>query len=91
MKSNDIKALPTKTISELQQQLTELQQQFAKAKLARKAGKEPNTKLVSNLADDIARVKTVLHQKTLLKQAANKVPTQQTKTKKANKKTQSKE
>jgi ribosomal protein L29 len=60
MKRNDITALHDKTAGELQKQLTELTEQLAQARLERAVGKIALSK-VRLIADDVARVKTVLH------------------------------
>ncbi len=65
MKRNDIKALHTKTTEELQKQLNELRQELAQVRLARVVGKAALSK-VRLVADDVARVKTVLHEKNLV-------------------------
>lgn len=65
MKRNDVKALSKKTVAELNKQLIELQVAFAKIKLEKKVGKVANPRSVSMMADDIARVKTILHEKEL--------------------------
>lgn len=65
MKRNDITTLHSKSVAELQKQITELQQQRAKTRLELAAGKLANVRLLSQLADDLARVKTVLRQKEL--------------------------
>ncbi len=64
MRRNDIKALHEKSITELQAQVVELIKQFAGARLEKKAGRRKNTH-IALLADDIARVKTVLKKKEL--------------------------
>jgi ribosomal protein L29 len=66
MKRNDIKALHDKTIVELEQQLGELEKNLAKAKLELPTGKLEDMRLPSKLRDDIARVKTVMHEKRLI-------------------------
>lgn len=65
MKRKDIKALADKTVAELNTTLSELTAQLAKARLEKRAGKLTNPRIVSGLADDIARVKTVLRTKEL--------------------------
>lgn len=65
MKRNDIKALADKTVAELQQQLGELHQAVIKAKQERAVGKLKDSKSTSKLADDIARLKTVMREKEL--------------------------
>ncbi len=65
MKSNDIKALQTKTIEELKVQLDDLSLQLATARLQKKAGKLKNVSSVHTIADDVARVKTVITNKQL--------------------------
>jgi len=63
MKRNDIKALHSKTQDQLQKQLDELLIQLAKLRLEKKAGKLENPSLVKHVADDIARVETVMTEK----------------------------
>lgn len=65
MKRNEIKTLADKSVVELQTKLNELTTQLAKARLEKKAGKLANPRTVSVLADDIARVKTMLRAKEL--------------------------
>ncbi|MDQ5951617.1 MAG: large subunit ribosomal protein [Patescibacteria group bacterium] len=65
MKRNDITALQSKEIAELDQQLTGLQTELVKARLERSAGQLQNPAKVKSLSDDIARVKTVIRQKQL--------------------------
>ena len=62
MRTNDIKALHNKTIKELEVQLNELLMLLAKSRLQKKAGKLKNTH-IALLADDVARVKTVIRSK----------------------------
>lgn len=62
MKTNDIKALHDKTIEELNLQLDELSTLLAKSRLEKKAGKLKNTH-IAMLADDVARVKSVIGNK----------------------------
>ncbi len=66
MKRNDIKALATKNVSQLQDQLQKLMVELSQAKLAKKAGKLQNVRSIGFLKDDIARVKTVLRQQVLV-------------------------
>lgn len=70
MKKNDITALHDKELSELHQQLEGLQTELVKARLERSAGKLDNPAKVKNLSDDIARVKTVMRHKELMKAVA---------------------
>ena len=69
MKRNDIKALHDKSIGELNKQLEKMLLDLAKARLEKKAGKLANVSLVARLADDIARVKTIIHEKELMERA----------------------
>ncbi len=62
MKRNDIAALHEKTSDELNKQLVELTNQLAQARLERVVGKTALSK-VRLLADDVARIKTVLGNK----------------------------
>lgn len=59
MKSNDIKALHDKSIEELNLQLNETLLLLAKSRLQKRAGKLKNTH-ISLIADDVARIKTVI-------------------------------
>jgi ribosomal protein L29 len=61
MKRNDIKQLASKKDAELHKQLAAIHLELGKAKLAQSAGKLANVRLISNLRDDVARIKTVLH------------------------------
>jgi ribosomal protein L29 len=60
MKRNDIKKLHELEVPELNKKLTELTLVLAKSRLEKKAGKLANPRSVSNLSDDIARIKTLL-------------------------------
>lgn len=64
MKQNDIRALQEKTAPELQAQVVELSKDLARARLEKKAGRRQNTH-VAMIADDLARVKTVIRKKEL--------------------------
>lgn len=61
MKRNDITALHDKTTAELTAQLSELRKALAQARLERVVGKAALSK-VRHIADDVARVKTVLRE-----------------------------
>ncbi|KUK79250.1 MAG: 50S ribosomal protein L29 [Microgenomates bacterium 39_7] len=63
MKSNDKKALHSKSLKQLQQQLSELQQELAKSKLALHANKLEDVAQINRLKKDVARVKTVITKK----------------------------
>ncbi len=65
MKKQDITALHSKTIAELQKQLLELSSTLARMRLAQKARKAGNTH-AQLVADDMARVKAVLRSKELV-------------------------
>jgi ribosomal protein L29 len=62
MKTNDIKALHSKSVQELEVQLNELLIELAQKRLQKAAGKLKNTH-VSLLADDVARIKTIISAK----------------------------
>ena len=64
MKQNDIRALQEKTTVELQAQALELSKELARARLELKAGRRQNTH-IAMIADDVARVKTVIRKKEL--------------------------
>lgn len=63
MKRNDIKALHELSAVELQLKLNQLIKDFTRLRMERRAGKLSNTASVPRLADDIARVETVLAEK----------------------------
>jgi ribosomal protein L29 len=65
MKQKDIAALATKTTEQLTKELTALQSELTLTHLKKAAGKLNDTSLVKRLADDLARIKTVLTQKQL--------------------------
>ncbi|MBD3249980.1 MAG: 50S ribosomal protein L29 [Candidatus Pacebacteria bacterium] len=60
MKKNEIKELHQKTVAQLQAMLEPLQKELALARLQKAAGKLEDTALVRRVADDIARVKTII-------------------------------
>ena len=60
MKRQAISALHTKPVAELSAQLIELQTKLYKARLQKSAGKSKNPAEVKELADDVARIKTVI-------------------------------
>ncbi len=64
MKKQDRTALHSKTIADLQLQLAELTKKLAHVRLAQKARKPGNTH-AQLIADDIAKIKTVLRIKQL--------------------------
>ena len=67
MKSNDIKALHDKDLTELNKDLTGLIQDLAGMRLAVKVGKLDSPSRLKNLRKDIARIKTVMREKELSK------------------------
>ncbi len=71
MKSQQIKALHQKSMAELQSQLQDLQQQLAKARLELAAQKLEDTSLPDRLRKDVARIKTVITEKSLADQTTN--------------------
>lgn len=73
MKRNDIKALHDQTIPELNQRLVEISEELIKARLEKGAAKLTNLRLVSTLADDLARVKTILGEKMMVQQIKSQV------------------
>ena len=60
MKRNDIKALHQKTVAQLQQELSTMSRDLAQMRLQKKVGKLSSVSKLKNLADDIARYKTVI-------------------------------
>lgn len=70
MKRNDITALHEQTVSELNTKLAEIIKSFDQARSENAAGKLKNTSSLYQLKKDIARVKTIIRQKTLLAQSA---------------------
>lgn len=82
MRSNDITALHGKTVTELETQLKQLQKDLAQARIEKAAGKLANVTSVSMMQDDVARIKTIIHEKEL---AAALAPEQATEATKASK------
>ena len=76
MKTNDIKALHQKKIDELKQLLEETQKELVQAKLELAASKLNDTSKPARLAKDVARIKTILHQKVLEQKAQAKAEIQ---------------
>jgi len=66
MKNKDIKALRELTIDELNKKLAELEMSFAKAQMEKRVGKLTDRRTGSKLADDIARVKTIITAKEMV-------------------------
>lgn len=60
MKNKDKQALREMTIADLQTKLGELEKAFANSQMEKKVGKLTDLRTGSKLADDIARVKTVI-------------------------------
>ncbi|MBW7955586.1 50S ribosomal protein L29 [Patescibacteria group bacterium] len=63
MKNKDKKALRELSVSDLNKKLSELELAFAKNQMEKKVGKTTDLRMGSKLADDIARVKTVIRAK----------------------------
>lgn len=63
MKTKDRNELRAKTEKELVKMQSDFQMQLAQLRMEKKAGKLANTSSVSTLSDDLARVKTILHEK----------------------------
>jgi ribosomal protein L29 len=63
MKSKDKKALRDLSVTELNKKLNELEVAFANTQMEKKVGKLADRRMGSKLADDIARVKTVIRAK----------------------------
>ena len=60
MKTKDLTALHQLSVAELTKKVDQMVVELAKAKVERAAGRATNSSLVSRLADDVARVKTIL-------------------------------
>lgn len=60
MKNKDKKALRDMSIADLNTKLGELEKAFAKSQMEKRVGKLTDLRTGSKLADDIARVKTVI-------------------------------
>jgi len=63
MKSNAIKALHEKDVTELKKDLAQMIQDLAGLRLAAKVGKLDSPAKLKNLRKDIARLKTVISEK----------------------------
>lgn len=66
MKTRDIKQLQTKTQAELRSQLTELRMSLASARLEHSQRKLTNTTSLRLIRADIARIQTVIRQKSFI-------------------------
>ena len=66
MKRNEFKKLADKTIAELNKQLQEMLMELARKRQDKKVGRLKDTRSVSRLADDVARVKTLIKDKELV-------------------------
>ena len=60
MKTKDLTALHQLSVAELTKKVDQMVVELAKAKVERAAGRATNSSLVARLADDVARVKTIL-------------------------------
>lgn len=65
MKRKDITTLHQKTVAELQTELEKLLKELTKARLEKSAGKLSNVALAHTLADDVARVRAIIKEKTV--------------------------
>ncbi len=65
MKRTDITQLQEMSLDELHTKLDELVKEMATVKLEKMANKLKDVKKPSKLSDDIARIKTVIRQKTV--------------------------
>lgn len=65
MKRQDITALHDMSVAELIDKLTTLQTTLSKARLKKAAGKAENPAEIRELADDVARIKTIINEKKL--------------------------
>ncbi len=65
MKRNEIKDLHQNTEAELNKELLKLGSDLANMRLQKKVGKLSSVAKLKNLADDIARIKTILTEKKL--------------------------
>ena len=65
MKRNDISALHNQSVTELNGKLAELEKQLVDARLKIQLGQMKNVKMAKMIRQDIARIKTVITEKTL--------------------------
>lgn len=70
MKLRDSKKLADKSTAELQEQLGQLQRQLGEARQSKKVGKLANPRIVSMTSDAIARMHTILRQRSLTAEVA---------------------
>lgn len=73
MKQTQLKTLRKKSITQLNEQLSQLEQDLTKRSLELAAGKLDDIKLPSRLRKDIAQIKTVIREKELIAQAKAKL------------------
>ncbi len=74
MKRQDITALHGKSVAELTETLVALQTTLSKARLKKAAGKAENPAEVRELADDVARMKTIINEKSLATGLVSNLP-----------------
>lgn len=72
MKRNDVQALHDKSGTELQKMLADFQKKLATAKLQQAVGKLTSSAQLKVLSDDIARVKTVIQEQSLVAKTSAK-------------------
>ena len=65
MKRKDITTLHQKSVAELQTELEKLLKELTKARLEKSAGKLSNVALIHTLADDVARVRAIIKEKSV--------------------------
>lgn len=73
MKKKEVKELHQKTLDQLQKLLRETSVKLAKARLELRAAKLDDVNLPEKLADDIARIKTIMKEKQLMTEAEEEI------------------
>ncbi|MEA2056957.1 MAG: uL29 family ribosomal protein [Patescibacteria group bacterium] len=73
MKKTELKKLHQKTVDQLQELLKETLIKLAKARLQLRAAKLDDINLPSKLADDVARIKTIMREKQLMRKAKEEI------------------
>jgi len=70
MKRSDLNQLKETDTQSLQDRVSELSNELTKARLERTMNTVKNTNITKNTRKEIARIKTILHEKKLLEEAS---------------------
>ena len=68
MKTKDFQKLATKTLSELQKEVQKLQQELVDLRMDKQLNKEKNVRRYKTKRQDLAKIKTLITQKTVIQE-----------------------